>query len=373
MNLDPMRTRVAPAAAGRRRRALGVAAALVALHSLSWAGAGDIRAVVTPLAANASYSNSSASPKLNVVVGYTVSIANVGGNTINNIRIAGNALMTDVDEKATLASVDGTAACAPVLDGNGAAIGVDCAIGQLKAGEVYPTFAVFFRSPDKDSVTPTPEGSDFLSFAGNLFYAEGTGGVPSSIPQNSIQPFSSPVAIGTPSPVSVKSSVQRSGGLYFTGKNAITTSPTATAPGDTFATSIVVPSLSSYTTAEIAESSVAGACGGVALSCNTTTITVPSATLFASPLQITIRLDVTQAPRGTSIGDLKVEYEGVQVLACSLDGAGNPQPNANGTPCVSKAFQYPKKPNKQFSFDPDLGEDFEWQILNLRNGSYKVF
>lgn len=367
-----------PSVESHRRRGwcrLGAAAAALALHTLANAGAGDLQLIVTPLAPNASYSDSTTSDPLRVVVGYTVSIANVGGNTINNIRLAGNAVMTDVDEKATLASVDGTTSCAAVRDASNASIGVDCALGQLKAGQAVPVFAVFFNSPDRDRTTPLPNGSDALTFAGNLFYAEGTGGVPNSTPQNSIIPFAAPVVIGTPSPVIVKSSVQRSGGLFFTGKNAITTAPNATTgdPGDTFATKIDVPTLATYTTAEIAETTVAGtSCGGKLQSCNTTTITVPSTTLFTAPLKIILRLDASQTAGNTlikSIADIRVQYEGVDVVACPVAG----QPLPGGVPCINRSFQYPKKSTPRNVFDPALAEDYEWEILNLRNGSYKVF
>ena len=85
------------------------------------------------------------------------------------------------------------------------------------------------------------EAQDSAKFSGITYYAEGTGGVPQSPPQNSTVPWAAPdVVLGTPSPINVKSSVPKTGGKFFTGSGVTTRS-------DPFATSVNVPAASTYT------------------------------------------------------------------------------------------------------------------------------
>src|SRR5215471_8551842 len=63
-------------------------------------------------------------------------------------------VVTDTNEKATFFSADG-ASCVTT---NAALTAIECTIGQLKAGESFPTFFVFFKAPAKDKITPLPDG-----------------------------------------------------------------------------------------------------------------------------------------------------------------------------------------------------------------------
>src|SRR5690349_15725540 len=157
----------------------------LAVHSSALAGAGIITTTVTPLTNSVTYSSTATTvpprPALVTFVGYTVTVTNGGGNTINNIVFTGAATVTDTDEKAVFSSAEG-ASCTTT---NADHTAVQCTIGQLTAGRSFPTFALFFTAPAKDTATPLPNGdsahcdtTDCVHFNGATIYAEGTGGVP---------------------------------------------------------------------------------------------------------------------------------------------------------------------------------------------------
>lgn len=349
--------------AGALRRLFGAVALLAPLAA--WAGAGDLRITVEALSNNVTYSRlastSPARPALNTFVGYRISVANVGGNTINNISVVGAASVTDPKEQALVSSVEGPYACAP----SGST--VNCAIGQLKAGQAAAPFVVFFKAPPKDANLPiTADGvagacdtTDCVRFSGQLLYAETTGGA-NSVPQNSIIAFGpSDVTLGTNNPTLVRSAVQKSGGTLFTGDAALTT---GTNP---FATSLAVPSSASYTTAEISLSPVP-VCS-VLSQCFASSITAPGT--FSPYLAITLRLDASAIVKGTKIESVTVQYEGQDVGLC----ASPTTPRNDGIPCIASRREYPKNSRNGAAFPIELEGDFEWILLNIRNGSYKIF
>lgn len=329
------------------------------------AAAGDITISVEALSDNVTYSRagttSPARPALDTFVGYRVSVANVGGNTINNISVVGAAAVTDPQEQALAASVDGPYAC--TLSGNA----VNCAIGQLKAGQAAAPFVVFFKAPLKDANTPiTPDGqagacdtTDCVRFSGQLLYAETTGGA-NSVPQNSISAFGPvDVTLGTNNPTLVRSAVQKTGGTLFTGDAALTT---ASVP---FATRLAVPASTTYTTAEINLSPVSGC--SVLSQCFTSSITAPGT--FSPYLTITLRLDASAIVKGTKIESVTVQYEGLDVGLC----ASPTTPRNDGLPCIASRKEYSKNSRNGAAFPIELEGDFEWILLNIRNGSYKIF
>src|SRR5262249_42579047 len=148
------------------------------------------------------------------------------------------------------------------------------------AGVAYPNFVVFFKAPVKDSASPLPDGNtadcthtDCVAFNGTTFYAEGTGG-PNSVPQNSFVNWASaPVALGTSNPTFVKSGLPKSGGSFFTGDGAITTS------ADPFAVAVTAPVSPVSTTAQLQVSDVSSNvnCGSLGnfFTCYGATVTLP--------------------------------------------------------------------------------------------------
>lgn len=352
--------------------------ARIALLSCCWAlaasaalaGAGLLTTTVTPLTAEVTYSTlastSPARPKLDTYIGYTVSIVNGGGNTINNISFTASMRITDVDEKALLSSIEG-ASCS--VGGGGGGTTLDCAVGQLKAGQAFPTFAVFFKAPVKDTASPLPDGvaghcttTDCVSFSGITYYAETTGG-PNSPVDNSVSEWAAAdVTLGTFNPTLVKSAVQKGGGNLFTGSGIASAA-------DPFATSVIVPAGPTFTSAVILESPDAVSCGSNFSACFRSDITIPGT--FSPYLTIVLRQDASTILKGTKIESVLIQYSGSSGTVLVGDCASPTTPRSDGLPCIAKRTFY--KSSRTPGWTPDLDGDFEWLLINLENGSYKVF
>jgi hypothetical protein len=259
----------------QRARATLLSCACAAVPMAASAGAGVLTTTVTPLSPAVTYSAlasaSPARPALDTYIGYTVSIANAGGNTINNISFTGSTRVTDGDEKAVFSSIEGAACTAPTTTT------IRCVVGQLKAGQSFPSFAVFFKAPVKDTASPLPDGlagscasTDCVIFSGITAYAETTGGPKSPVDNSMAEWAAGEVTLGTFNPTQVKSAVQKGGGTVFVGSCA---SPTT--------------------------------------------------------------------------------------------------PRSDGVPCIAKRTYY--KSSRTPGWTPELDGDFEWTLINLGNGSYKVF
>lgn len=232
----------------------------LAVPGVALAGAGLVTTNVETLTQNVTYSRvaTTKTPALTTYIAYKVTVGSDASNTntINNVRFTGTATATDAQEKPEFSSADG----ATCFTTNTSKNAIECTIGQLRAGQTYPSFIVFFKAPIKDTVSPTADGDnssppvcngDCVQFAGITYYAEGTGG-PTSPPQNStvIWNATAKVALGTANPMLVKTGVQKNGGSIYTGDGAPTSA-------DTFATSLSVPVLptgNSFGFAELAES-----------------------------------------------------------------------------------------------------------------------
>lgn len=349
------------------RRWAGVAAAagLPLACGLAHAGAGVLTIEVTPLSPSVTYSTlattSPARPALDTFVGYRVRVANESGNTINNVRFVGASSVTDAQERAAISSIEGAVSCQVGADG----VSLSCDLGQLKAGQAAPEFIVFFSAPVKDTVSPTPDGqsgacatTDCVTFGGTTFYAEGTGGL-NSPPQNSTVNWSSQVTLGTFNPTLVKSAVPRGGARLFTGDAGLTNGT------DRFSTTIVVPPGTLATTAEIAETSQT-VCS-VLTECFVSSITAPGT--FSPYLTIVLRVDQAAIPKGTKIQSVSVQYEGEDVGLC----ASPTTPRNDGKPCIAERRAYPANSRSGALFPAELENDFEWTLINLGNGSYKIF
>lgn len=350
----------------RRWARLLALACLPLANGIAQAGAGVLTTEVTPLSAEVTYSSlastSPARPALDTYAGFLVRIVNGGGNTINNIRFVGASTVTDAQEKALFASVDGATACQIGADQTS----LSCDLGQLKSGEAAPSFVVFFKSPVKDTLSPTPDGqagncdsTDCLNFSGITYYAEGTGGLENSTPQNSTQAWSASVTLGTFNPTRVKSAVQKLGGRLFTGSGGLSVD------ADRFATTVVVPPGTLATTAEIAE--VSEPVCSVLTQCFSSVITIPGS--FSPYLTIILRVDAAAIPKNVKIDSVTVQYEGGDVGLC----ASPTTPRSDGLPCIAARRAYPGNSRQGASFPVELENDFEWTLINTRNGSYKIF
>ena len=247
-------------------------------------------------------------------------------------------------------------------------ISIDCSIGQLKAGQAYPVFAVFFKAPVKDTASPLPNGdtancatTDCVAFGGSIIYAEAGGG-PTSPPQNSIQSWAAAaVTLGTFNPSLVKSAVPKGGASLFTGAGGTSTDP--------FATSVVVPAGATFTTAEIQESPDSINCTNNFSACYRADITIPGT--FTPYMTIVLRQDASTILNGTKIESVLIQYTGTSGTVIVGDCASPTTPRTDGIPCIAKRTYY--KSNKTPGWTADLDGDFEWTLLNIHNGTYKVF
>lgn len=357
-------------------RVLLFIAAMFGVVTSAFGGAGVITTVVNPLTPAVTYGiNATASPPrlaLVTYVGYTVAIKNVGGNTVNHVRFTAATSVTDLQEKATFSSADG-ASCTASLD----LTAIECTIGQLRAGESFPTFAVFFKAPVKiTNGVADGVGEDRVKFSGITYYVEGTGGL-NSPQQNSTTLWSAgAVTLGTSNATLVKSALPKGGGLFFTGDNAITSST------DRFAVSLTVPPAPTYSTVELRESDVSANINCRSLNhfvtCYQSAITIPRlvfSSTSGSYLTIILRVDAANIKPDTKISNVLIQYydgDGVSVNIHNVGLCASPTtPRADGIPCIAKALYYQNKSVPGWT--TELNGDFEWTLLNLKNGSYNLF
>jgi hypothetical protein len=350
----------------RIRLAAGlVAASLFVPVQLAHAGAGDVTTTVTPLQANVTYGApaSAGAPELVTYLGYQVTVGNAptNNNTINKFRFTGATTVSDPAEKAVFSSSEGVA-CTAGSDGTS----IECLVGTLRAGE-SASFAVFFRAPQKavNGVADAPQ-SDYVNFAGVTYFAEGTGGVPVSVPENSTKAWSAgPVELGTNNPTLVRSAVPKAGGSLFTGSGAAATA------ADTWTTTVVIPATAAFTTGQIEEAT------GVPLAANLldssiTTLSIPGA---FQKLTITLRRDASTIVKGAKIASARVFYDNpttpapglvypYEVLPCTDTTYGTlPKP---GIPCINRRTEYTKKTAPT----PEWEGDWEFEVFALDNGRY---
>lgn len=334
---------------------------MLSAASPAWAGAGTLTTVVTPMSPNVTYSTTGTRP-LVTYIGYTVTVANAGGNTINNIRFTATAAVSDAAEKATFSSVEGATCTTTSAD----LTAIECTIGQLQAGQGFPTFALFFKTPVKaTNGVADVDGADAIAVSGVTYYAEGTGG-PNSVPQNStnIWAATNPVVLGTFNPLRVKSSVPKAGGNFFTGDGVSTTA-------DKFTTSVAVPSAPTYTSlAEILESelSITEGCTNFT-PCYQSEITIPGQFEY---LSIVLRQDQSSIKPGVKIGSVLIKYVGADwpTPGIYLSACPSLTTPLSDRPCIASSKYY--KNRGVAGWTSDLDGDFEWTIITKKNGGYKV-
>jgi hypothetical protein len=344
-----------------------LAAATVGVSMSAFGGAGIVTTSVSSLQSNVTYAVPGATP-LVTYLGYEVAIANGGGNTINNIRFTGSMQITDPAEKAIFDSAQGASCSTTTNPGTSVNDGtsIECTIGQLKAGEPAPKFAVFFKTPAKvTNAVADAAGEDHATFSGKVFYAEGA-----PTPPNSVADWG-PIAVelGTFNPEDVRSAVPKgiAGYTVFTGDQAISKGT------DKFTTLIKLPPLPSYTTAAIKESVFSAVCSSFYI-CDQSELTIPlpeGTTSFSPYLTIVLRQDASNIRAGTKIGNVLIDYVDDQgVLHQNIGDCASPTtPRSDYIPCIAARKYY--KNRSVPGWTADLDGDFEWTLINLRNGSFR--
>lgn len=369
------------------KRMLGIAAGLsLALGSLpaAWAGAGEVTADVTPLSTNVSFTESTTDP---IFIVYAVSVKNEVGNTINNIVFTGatqvldwlsvppDLLPTATNAKATFDSATG-ATCTPT---NAAGTAISCSIGQLKAGE-STSFYVTFVAPARLA------GAIKTSFSGITYYAEGTGGLANSVPQNSTRNWSAfDVALGTLSPSNIKSGVPQVNKTlkFFTAPNLVdavltdqittTVSVAGTAP-ITSTLTILEAGLPLDDATCIAQGNFYR-CYVSDLTIEDSSTTPPTKFVYPSGsgkyLGITLRIDRAAIKPGFKPANVRVTYEGNPVSACQVTSQSGALITYAALPCYT-GITYYKNWNRNSSWPKEWEGSVDVFLVNDKNGRWGI-
>lgn len=359
--------------------AVGLSLALGSI-SAAWAGAGTTTTVVTPVSDRVSYTESATDPFFIV---YAVSVKNEVGNTINNIVFTGATAPVPNTSSSALATFDSAsgATCTPT---NAESTAISCSIGQLKAGASAPIFYVTFRAPT--AATPPATAATATSFSGITYYAEGTGGVPQSTPQNSTETWSTGnVSLGTTSPNNIKSGVPQVDKTlkFFTGPNTVDT-----ALNDQITTTVNVagtaPITSTLTIQELARELTDVNCiaQGNFYRCYVSDLTIEDTsttppTKFVYPsgsgkyLGITLRIDPAAIKPGFKTSKVLIKYDDNLVPACQVtSGSGAPVTYAK-LPCYSGIVYY-KNWTRNSSWPQAWEGSLDVFLVNDKNGRWTV-
>lgn len=269
----------------RLRSTLLAFSAVFGVAASAFAGVADsISVTVVPILVPAVATYSDPVTGFNGTVGYQVDVRNVGRNTNNSVRFTAQTYVTDAAEFGTY-EFDSAEGASCIASKGPVAIAIDCALGTLSAGQSYPRFYVFFKSPvfvSNGAADVSP--NDFVTFNYQVFYAEGGNG-PKSTPRNGFTTLTAatPVVLGTSDPTVVRSVVLATGGTFFTGNQGVANASTL----DIHATKSVVPPLRAHTTAEILEAGTDCTSSNV-FTCYTSQITIPGT--FSAPPYLTTHL-----------------------------------------------------------------------------------
>lgn len=351
-------------------------AAALGFSTASHAGvAGVIQTQAGPLTPQVTYTKAGSPNPF--YVGYQVTVSNVGGNTVNNVRFFGWTTVTDPDESAPFSQPPANdATCSaianpPSLNLPANARTISCDFGQMRAGSSV-SFTVFFDAPVKDTNSPTPNGvagqcaaTDCVHFRGFTAYSEGSNDSGGSNPNDSNSWLAGEVLLGTPDPTQVKTAVSKAGGVFFTGGQIATSS-------DTWTTTVSVPATTAVTTAEILEEVTLGGCAADLTTCAATTLAIPGT--FAK-LIITLRRDASTIANGAKISSARIYYSSpttpdpritypYEVLPCT-DTTYGPLPQV-AIPCLNKRTDFTKKTAPTAEW---IG-DWQFEIFALDNGRY---
>lgn len=349
--------------------------------------------VVTPLQTNVTYSTTT--PALSTYAGFTVSgFANVGTNTVNDVTVMFEAKVTDGAESLALHQPEVYLSALPAgcswPTGAANAVKITCHIRQMRAGDAFPGFVVFYKMPVKVINGVADANDDWISTSYTLQYAEGLNDCANGCANSlSITPFPNQVLLGTANPVDIKSGVPQNGAKLFTG-----TGVPKNEPDKKFTSEVLIPSLANaaspitFAKSSLAISWVASTdttygvqCGNLGnfVDCPTYTTAVvdpnsadaPVTFTVANPLRITYRIDGANVKRAAS-----QLFNNAVITYYPDDNSGpvpvpktctNGQASANGVPCVL-SFQCYKPGEKT----PDLARDCEFVTIGLRNGRLSI-
>ena len=315
--------------------------------------AGEIDADVGYLASPVSLSVPGSQP----VATYTVKLTNTSAsNTINNGRLVATTSVSGgaAGAKATFKSASG-ATCTVDMDGTR----VDCSVGSLAVNQSKEFTLTFY----------SPASGTSIALAWDAVFDNGTppGGSNGDSGTTTIE-------LAAIDPSKVTSAVPPNESVsVFTGNLALPSS------ADQFTVAVSIPSANATkTTATVQETDITDDLNCSSLRnfvrCFQSDISIPGVFLSGTGtdyLTFQLRVDKSDIRNGTKIDKVIIQYtDGSLVVPivqyCSKDGGGNAIPNGDGTPCIARADDYTRK-------SPLGWKGFQWTIINIKNGGYKVF
>ena len=312
------------------------------------ASAGEISATVEPVLANVSLSVGA----FETLASYRITLTNSGtASALNRPRLVATTSVTggNVGAKATFKTVTG-AVCTTTNDGTS----IDCTIGSLAPGATSAPFTVTFAAPTS--------GTD-ITLAWQAVFDSG------APPGNSNGEVGSTAIILDPiDDNKVASDVPAGFALtIFTGSaNAVPSS------SDKAATKVAVPATAVATPATITETTFTLNCSNFK-TCYESKISLPQfvGSYPATYLTITLRQDNSNIKNGTRIESVLIDYvDDANVLFPAIGDCPSPTtPRFDSVPCIAKRVYYKNK--RVQGWTTGLDGDFEWTILNLKNGSFK--
>jgi hypothetical protein len=337
---------------------------------LAFAGvAGVLQTTVKTLSENVTYATVAKSGEpLVTYIGYAFRTSYTGNNTTNNVRLEGVISATDSAELVTLDTVNSPSFCrTEPLQG---AVKLICDIGQVRSASPDIAFEVYFKAPQKAvNQVAEVEGSDQVTLTGTTLYAEISDGA-GNTNNSAAWTGQTPVVLGTINTTKIKSVLPRSGGKLYSGNGG------AASPADRFASSIVTDNFSAfynYIDTVIDESEIVS-CPNTILNdgiCYELALTIVDAagiraefydvTRPIKPLSITLTIDGS-ASKGVNPAKLTLTYDNVLVGLCPAKGVA-----LTDRPCLDGAPERVRDKK-----NPDIDGDIRANILNYRNGSYKI-
>jgi hypothetical protein len=336
----------------------------------------QVSVTVNALSLNVTYNTG---PETAYVVGYSVTVLNGGGNTINNVIFQGTTSVTDSAETAGFDSTD-AAFCASTVGSKQ----ISCSVGTLAAG-ASKSFTVTFRAPikfDNNSVGDAA-GSDFVSFGGILDFAEGQNDNPNNPPINDRVVWQGDsVLLGTASTTVVISGLTPVGGTFYTG------APLVTSSADKFAIKVGVPAQEKYSSVKLDEvkevDPVQCAARNNFATCYQANIFIPDVQFSGTNnnfLEIFLRVDSSNILTSAKINRVLIQYDARPELSTEpsdlytvgpcpiINGVAQPLSGAEaGKPCIADATLDGGSKGKV-----KTPPSFIWRILNIRNGKLGIF
>lgn len=341
------------------------------------------------VANNVLVTNSSGATANHFILKFTAAVVKQNGLPSQE-TLTGFSITSAID-LSSICSFDTSAAANPLT--------VTCNVQQLKNGDKFPAFTVFYLAPSNvDSpagcagTAPPLTACNTVKTKVDLIYAEGTNDVPTGLP-NSTQTsgVQQLVALGTTNPNFVKSALPRGvPATIFTGSGV----PKAGLAGEfkEFTESATLPAIVNtyrYGQASIKvgeDNSGDGQCTNLGnfKTCPLyeTSIVDPSTLttiqFLTAPLQFLYRIDATKLKRPLSqiLSNTLIYYSatggsfGSPIGVCTTNGATN----GDGAPCIDMRPGFEPKCFKNLQSAggvADLVGDCQWYLLKDSNGFVK--